>query len=500
MPHWEISPGRKGKFGLKLFIFGGREKGGPAGPAAESAVPDSAAVVEAAPYDRVDAMGRDSISRLLLRFSLPATIAMAVMASYNIIDTIFVGRLGSEAIAALSVAFPIQMIIGALGIGTGVGTASLISRSLGAGRRADASIAAGQVFFLALLLGMAVTVPGLLFLRPLLLAFGATPEILELTAQYMVVIIPGTTFLMIMMTLNNVVRAEGNAMLSMRMMVITSLANIAMDPLFIFVLGMGVQGAAVATFLAKILGSGMMLHYFLSGQSALSLRREYLRPRFPVILEIYRVGVPTMVIQVAGNFSLVLVNRILGGFGHVPIAVMGLMVRFQMFAFMPVVGISQGLLPIIGFNYGAKKPLRMREAMLKGMGAGAFFTTLTGAAFFAFPQFFLSFFSSEPDLLAVGAGAVRIMVVLYPLLAPVIIAVSFFQAIGKGTPTLFLSLLRQFLVYIPCVLLLPRFCGLSGIWMSTPMADGISFLVVAAVLAAEMRRQGIPLIKPGKSR
>ncbi|MEW5784148.1 MAG: MATE family efflux transporter [Bacillota bacterium] len=458
------------------------------------------AVIETDSEARVASMGRDSISRLLLRFSLPATIAMAVMASYNIIDTIFVGRLGSEAIAALSVSFPIQMIIGALGVGTGVGASSLISRSLGAGNREDAAVAAGQVFFLALVLGVAVTVPGLLFLRPLLLLFGATPGILEMTTQYMAVIIAGTIFLMIMMMLNNVTRSEGNALLSMRVMIISSVANVIMDPIFIFTLGMGVRGAAVATLLAKVIGAGLLLHYYVGRRSALSLRPAHLKPRLPVILEIYRVGVPTMIIQMAGNFSLVLVNRFLGGFGHIPIAVMGLIVRFQMFAFMPVVGISQGLLPIIGFNYGAKKPLRIRESLIKGIGVGAIFTSAIGAAFFAFPNFFLRLFSTDPELLTVGAGAVRIMVVMYPLLAPVIITVSFFQAVGKGTPTLVLSLLRQFLIYIPCIMILPRFFGLTGIWVSTPLADSLTFIIVSIFLASELRRQNIPCLKAKCSR
>lgn len=463
----------------------------PAAMAAETA--ETAAEIEY--KEQVSSMGRDSISQLLLRFSLPATIAMAVMASYNIIDTMFVSRLGSEAIAALSVSFPIQMIIGALGIGTGIGAASLISRSLGAGRHEEASRAVGQVFFLSLAVGIAVTIPGLIFLHPLLLAFGATPDILDLTAEYMSVIIIGTFFLMVMMMLNNVTRAEGNAMLSMRVMIISAVANIIMDPIFIFTLGMEIRGAAVATILAKVLGMGLLLHYYIKGHSALSLRLSHLKPSFPVITEIYRIGVPTMIIQMAGNFSLILANRFLGGFGYIPIAVMGLIMRFQNFTLMPVAGISQGLLPIIGFNYGANKPLRIREALLKGCLAGAVLTTAMGIVLFLFPAFFLRLFSAEPELLTMGTGALRIMVLMYPLLAPVLIAVSFYQGVGKGLPTLILSLLRQFLIYIPCIIILPRFFGLTGIWISTPVADGLAFIIVIAMLAAEMRRQNIPLFQ-----
>ena len=319
----------------------------PAAMAAETA--ETAAEIEY--KEQVSSMGRDSISQLLLRFSLPATIAMAVMASYNIIDTMFVSRLGSEAIAALSVSFPIQMIIGALGIGTGIGAASLISRSLGAGRHEEASRAVGQVFFLSLAVGIAVTIPGLIFLHPLLLAFGATPDILDLTAEYMSVIIIGTFFLMVMMMLNNVTRAEGNAMLSMRVMIISAVANIIMDPIFIFTLGMEIRGAAVATILAKVLGMGLLLHYYIKGHSALSLRLSHLKPSFrdhgdlPHRSAYHDHSNGRQLLPDPGK-------PFPGGFGYIPIAVMGLIMRFQNFTLMPVAGISQGLLPIIGFNYG----------------------------------------------------------------------------------------------------------------------------------------------------
>jgi len=467
-------------------------------PARQDVDPEAAAAeatTKTDPQEQTAGMGRDSINRLLLRFSLPATFAMIVTNSYNIIDTIFLGRLGSEAIAALSVSFPIQVIIAALANSTGIGAASLISRSLGAKRYEDASIAAGQIFFLALFLGLAVTILGIIFLRRLLLLFGATPAIMDLTVQYMTIVLAGTVFLMIMLMLTNAARSEGNALVSMRTLVISAVANIIMDPIFIFALGMGVRGAAVATVLSKVLGTGLVLHFYLSRQSALSLRWSHLKPCLQVILEIYRVGAPTIFSLIAGNFSVVLVNRYLGSFGHIPLAVMGLIIRLQTFAFIPVAGISQGLLPIIGFNFGAKKLLRIREALLKGILAGTVFTTAAGAIFFTCPHFFLRLFNSEPELLAIGTRALRIMVVMYPLSAPAVIAVSFFQAVGKGIPTMILSLLRQFLIYLPCIIILPRFFGLTGIWLSTPLSDVLSVIIVTIFFAAEMRRQNIPLFR-----
>lgn len=438
-------------------------------------------------------LGEDSISRLLIRLSLPATLGMFVNASYNVIDTIFVGRLGPDAIAALSVSFPIQMLLGALAIGTGVGAGSLISRALGAGQRDEAAKAAGQVIMLSFIFGLAATVIGLLYLRPLLTLFGATPEILDLTVSYMAVIANGAVLLFLIMMLNHVIRAEGNAMLPMIVMISSAVINIILDPVFIFVLGMGVRGAAVATVISKVAGVAMLLHYFLVGKSGLQVKPTHLKPDFSSIVNIYRVGLPMLLIQLGSNIALILANRILGAFGFIPIAVMGLIMRLQMFAFMPAVGIAQGLLPIIGFNFGAGKRGRIREAMLKGYGAGTLFTTVSGVAFFLFPAFFFGIFSKDPELLATGEFAVRVMVSMYPLLGIQTISIVFFQAIGKGIPSLWLALLRQFVLFIVFMVLLRHYFGLTGIWFAVPLADLLSFAVTVAMVLREFRRLGIPL-------
>lgn len=449
--------------------------------------------------NHISDMGEQSITRLLLRFSLPATLAMAVMASYNIVDAAFVGRLGSEAIAALSVSFPIQMVFGALGIGTGIGAASLISRSLGADNYEDARIAAGQVITIALVLGLGITLLGLFYLEPMLVLFGATPNILALTVEYMSVITSGATLLFLIMMLNHSIRAEGNAILPMWVMLISAVSNIILDPIFIFVLGMGVRGAAIATVLAKGIGVAVLLWFYLAGRSVLKIRFTHLRPHGNVILEIYKVGLPTLLMQLSMNVSLIAVNRILGGFNHIAIATMGIIVRLQQFAFMPVIGITQGLIPIIGYNYGAGKYPRIREAMHKGIAVATALVTAAGLAFFLFPGLFVRIFSSEAALIASGTQAVRIMVVMYPLLSVPLICGAFFQAIGKGVPALILSLLRQFLLYIPLIIFMPRLFGLTGIWLSTPLCDLLTFIIAIALVSWEFKRRDIPLLPDGLS-
>ncbi|MEW5785600.1 MAG: MATE family efflux transporter [Bacillota bacterium] len=434
-------------------------------------------------------MGEEKISNLLMRFSLPATLALAVMASYNIVDAAFVGRLGSDAIAALSISFPIQMLFGAIGVGTGVGAASLISRSLGAHRNEEAVIAAGQVIMIALALGISTTLIGLFALEPLLMFFGATPEILQQTVDYMLTITNGAVMLFMIMMLNQTVRAEGNAILPMFVMILSAVLNIVLDPIFIFMLGMGIRGAAIATVLAKAIGAVILLWYYIAGRSALKVRFSHLRPHGQTMLNIYKVGLPTLFLQMSANISLIVANRILGSFGFLSIAVMGLAFRLQMFALMPAIGIAQGIMPIIGYNFGADKPKRIRETMIKGAISATLLVIVLGLAFFLFPRLFLRVFSNDAALLAGGMEAIRIMVVMYPLLSLPLIGGAFFQGVGKGTPALFLSLMRQFIAYIPLLLLLPRFFGLIGIWLATPLADLLTFLLSIILISREFRRR-----------
>ncbi len=438
-------------------------------------------------------MGEESITRLLIRFSLPATVGMLVMATYNIVDTIFVGILGSEAIAALSVAFPFQMLLGALGIGTGVGAASLISRSLGSGQKDVAQNAVGQVISLSVIYGLVIALIGFFYLEPLLVLFGATPEILALTGEYVIVITSGSVMFFLIMSLNNAVRGEGNPQLSMYVMIISAVINIAIDPIFIFLLGMGVRGAAVATVLAKIVGVVIMLRYFTSGKGEIRISFSCLKLRWETIRKIYVIGFPAMILQISTNLSLVVANNILAAYGHIPIAALGLIFRLFMFALMPVIGVAQGMLPIIGYNFGAGKMARIRETLVKGVVISTGIATFFGAVYFTWPSLFLSIFSRESELITLGSEALQIMVVMFPLIGAQIVFSTYFQATGKGMPSLLLSILREVILFIPFLLILSNLLGLNGVWLSRPVSDLLAFLVTYFLITRELRRQGIPL-------
>lgn len=445
--------------------------------------------------DNAAQMGEDSIAKLLIRFSLPATAGMLVMATYNIVDTIFVGILGSEAIAALSVAFPFQMLLGALGIGTGVGAASLISRSLGAGQKEVAQNAVGQVISLSLIYGIVVALVGYIYLEPLLVLFGATPEILALTGEYVLVITSGSVMFFLIMSLNNVVRGEGSPKLSMYVMIISAAINIVLDPIFIFLLGMGVQGAAVATVLAKVVGVAMMLYHFTIGKSDLRINFSCLILRWDTIKRIYVIGFPAMFMQISINFSLAIANNILAVYGHLPIAALGLIFRLFMFALMPAIGISQGLLPIIGYNYGAGKMDRIQEALAKGLILSTLIVTFFGVLYFVWPAFFLSLFSREAELITLGSQALRIMVIMFPMVGAQIVFTVYFQAVGKALPSLLLSILREVIFFIPFMLIMSGLLGLEGIWIARPLSDLCAFAVTYILISLELKRLGIPLLK-----
>ncbi len=440
-------------------------------------------------------MGEESIGKLLVRFSVPATAGMLVMATYNIVDTIFVGMLGSKAIAALSVAFPFQMLLGAVAIGTGVGAASLISRSLGSGDSSQAVRAVGQVIGLSLIYGFIVAILGFTYLDPLLKLFGATPDIIGLTGEYMMVITAGSVMFFLIMGLNNVVRAVGHPKLSMKVMIISALTNIILDPIFIFTFGMGVRGAAVATVLAKIVGVAIMLHFFLASGSEVKITLACLKPCFKTIRKIYVIGLPAMVLQVSTNLSLIIANNILAAYGHLPIAALGLIFRLFMFALMPVIGVSQGLMPIIGYNYGAGKMLRIREALIKGTLVSTAIVTMFGALYFIWPSTFLSIFSQEQELLTMAARALRIMVIMFPVIGAQVVFSTYFQAAGRGVPSLLLSILREVLLFIPFLLLFSHYFGLDGVWFSRPASDLLAFIFTFYLITRELKKHDLSLIR-----
>lgn len=439
---------------------------------------------------RSEMLAKEKVGKLLCKLSLPAIVAMMVHALYNVVDTIFVGKgIGTLGIGAIAIVFPIQMIIMAVGQTIGMGGASLISRRMGAGNPDGAALTFGNVLILAEILGVTALFLGLITMDPLLTLFGATDEILPYSREYfriMLLAIPLQTF---SMASNDAARAEGNAKVAMVAMMIGSGLNILLDPIFIFTLGMGIRGAATATVISIATTSLFLSGYFVSGRSEIPMGFKYLRLKGTIVQEILAVGSSSFAMAIAFSFTIALVNNTLRALGGpVEIAAFGIIHRMFGFIIMPVMGLTQGMQPLVGFNYGAQQYHRVRRGV-RLTGITSVVITSTGfLAVLLFPESIMRAFTNDPALLEVGKGALRYCIFGLPLAGFQIMGGGLFQALGKPIPAVILSLSRQVLILIPLMVTLPRFIGVKGVWLSFPTADILSFVLAFSLIVWAMRR------------
>jgi len=438
--------------------------------------------------ERNEMLGNEKISKVLTKLSLPATIGMVVNALYNVVDTIFIGQgVGSVAIGGLAIAFPIQMFIMAIAQMIGIGAASVISRCLGAGEIEKADNTAGNAYISIIAIAIVTVFLGLTFIDPLLKLFGASETLLPYAKEYMQVIFIGSVFFMFAVASNNLIRAEGNAFVAMMSMIIGTGLNILLDPVFIFLFDMGIRGAALATIISQFFSFVFVMIYIYSGKSQLKVKPHHLKPNKAILKEIFTVGAPAFARQVGGSMLAIVLNNSLGYYGgDVAITIFGMINRLLMFIFMPLFGVVQGLQPIAGFNYGAKKYDRVREVIMISIKYTTIYTIVGWVIAQAFAPFFLSIFTSETHVVTMGIPILRMVVLAIPVISVQIISSAIFQAFGKARPAMILSLLRQFIMLIPMVLILPRFFGIWGIWVSFPLSDFFATVVSLGMLRTEM--------------
>lgn len=441
--------------------------------------------------DRKHELANEKVGRLLVRYSTPAVIAMFVNSLYNLVDTIFVGQgVGTLALAGLAISFPIQMIILALLMGVGIGSASLISRSLGAREQRKAEQAAGTAITITAVIGALIAVGGRIWLEPILRLFGATDLVLPYASDYMSIILIGNIFGFAVAG-NHIARAEGAARVAMTSMVIGAGLNCILDPIFIFPLDMGIRGAAIATVIAQGCSAAFIGYYFTTDASMLRIRPRDLLPRLDLLPEIFKIGSSSTLQMVAGSMMAIPINAMIGRYGaEIHLAVIGVANRVMMFFMLPIYGMVQGLQPIIGFNYGARNLARVREAVKLAASAG---TALSTGAFLVLmfgTRPVLRLFGDDDALVDEGTGILRILFMFMPFVGVQMVGGSLFQALGKARPAFILALLRQALILIPLVLILPRYFGISGLWAAFPFADFTSAAVTGVWMLAEMRSLG----------
>ena len=441
--------------------------------------------------DRSHQLGHEKISRLLIRLSLPATVAMIVNALYNIVDSIFIGRgVGYLAIGGLTVAFPVQMAVMALAQTIGIGGASAFSRHLGAGKREEANQVAGNSFVMAMVLGLLICVLGMIMIHPILRLFGATDVLMPYARDYLQVILIGSLYFPFVMSTNNLIRAEGNARVAMFAMLLGTLTNIGLDYLFIFPLQMGIRGAALATIIAQFVSLVYVLRYLFGEHTVIKMKLQYLIPQWQIQKEILTVGSSSFGRQMAGSAMAIVLNNSLTYYGgELALAVFGIVHRVMMFLFMPMFGIVQGMQPIAGFNYGAKRMDRVKEVVRLSIIATTVIAAVSTIFGELFPGRIIRLFNDDPALIESGIMALRIIIAMIPVVGIQIIGAALFQSVGKALPALVLTLSRQIIFLIPMVLILPRIgqLGLLGIWLSFPIADLLSTIFTSLWMRREMK-------------
>lgn len=436
------------------------------------------------------ALATEPIGTLLVRLSLPSMIALLVNAMYQVVDTIFVGRsVGPVAIAALGVTLPIHMIITAVALMFGIGSASIVSRKLGASEHDDAALAAGNALAATLLSVTLIAATFLFFLEPLLRGFGASEAVLPYAKEYLGILLIGSPFAAMISTSNAIIRSEGRAKVAMAVILIGNGINLILDALFIIILGWGIRGAAIATVIGQAVGTLYILRHF-AGTHRTSIRftRHAFKFHWPTIIAIVVLGFPTIIRQAGTSVMMLSVNTKLGIYGgDIAIAAYGLIGVIAMFLNMPLGGVVQGFQPIVGYNHGANHDDRVRSALKKSMIA----TTLMGFLFMLtiiiMPKIILSLFTRDAELLETGSHAIRIVLATVPLIGIQTIGAAYFQSIGKAVPSLALWLIRSFLLMIPLVLLLPGFLGVQGVWLAFPIADCLATLVTILWVRYEIR-------------
>jgi putative MATE family efflux protein len=438
-------------------------------------------------------LGYAPLGRLLIKLSLPSIAGAITVSLYNIVDTFWVAKLGHEAIAALTIVFPYQILFFAVGGGTGIGIAALVSRRFGENNPEAANHVAGQIFFLSLLWGAVFMIAAIFFSESILTAFGATPDILEFSTQYLVIISYGAPQMIFILVISNLIRGSGDAVKPMVIMITASIINIILDPLMILGIGpfpeMGIRGAAWATMIAQSCGTVIGLFYFVVRRTAFRIKAGHLLPSLPILRDIYRVGAPASVMELTESLAFVLFNKVVSSYGSIAIAAVGLAMRISDLAFMPIMGVANGLLPIVGYNFGARNFRRLWGSVkLASVGIGIFLALATVFIEIYTPGL-ISIFNKEAELLEVAVPSMRILLCALFLIGPSIMFTTAFQGLSRGMMALVLSLVRQFIVFVPILYLFSYLFGLNGVWYSAPTSDTVGFVVSYAFIYAEYRWQ-----------
>lgn len=441
-----------------------------------------------------DEMGTKPVVTLLMEQAVPASIGILILSIYLVVDTIFVGRyVGSLGIAAITVVMPFTFLMSSIGMAIGVGGASIISRALGEDNESKAFKTFGNQILLSFVLTAVFVCVGYYFRVPILTAFGANGEILPYALTYFEILIIGVPALMWAMMSNNIIRAEGRPKISMLVMIVPAIVNLILDPILIAGLGWGMAGAAWATTFAYFGSGSAALWYFLSGRSEMKISKSDFQLDPAIVREIGEIGGVTLGRQ--GSISLlsvVLNNSLFAYGGELAVSMYGIINRISLFALFPVMGLTQGFLPIAGYNFGAEKWDRVRETIKTSILASTGMSFLIFMLIFSLAYVIVGIFTTELPLLESTPFALRMAFLATPVVGIQLIGSAYFQAIGKSLPALLLTMTKQGFILIPLVMIIPMYFGLNGIWYAFPISDILASAITIFFLRREMKKN-LPL-------
>jgi len=434
--------------------------------------------------EHTNPLGEEKVSKLLYKFSIPAIVGMMVNALYNIVDRIYIGNspdLGANGIGGITISFPLTIILLSIGILFGQGGATLFSMNLGAKKHEGAQEALGNAFIMLILVGFSYMLLSQLFLVRLLKLFGASKTILPYAVEYMRYILFGSVFQVVSMGLNNFMRADGNPKLAMYTMFLGAGTNIVLDPVFIYGFKMGMAGAAIATVISQLFSFIWVVSYFTGKKSKVKLILKYIKPKFNVVFRILSLGLPGFSLQIANSLLNLILNKNLQLYGgDIAVSGMGVINSVQTMLIMPIIGLNQGVQPIISFNFGAKNYDRVKNAAKLAVKTATIVTTIGFVITRLFPLQIISLFNREPDMLEFGSHAIITWFLCLPVVGFQIIGANFFQALGRYKTSMFLTLTRQIIILIPSIIIFSKIWGIKGLVYAAPFADSLSFLLTAS--------------------
>lgn len=426
----------------------------------------------------------------MMQYAIPAIIAMTASSLYNMVDSIFIGHgVGALAISGLALTFPLMNLAAAFGSLVGVGASTLISVKLGQKDYDTAQRVLGNVLVLNVIIGLLFTVVTLIFLDPILYFFGGSDATVGYARDYMVVILLGNIITHIYLGLNAVLRSAGHPQKAMYATIATVLVNTLLDPLFIYVFDWGIQGAAIATITAQVLALIWQFKLFSNKNELLHFHKGIYRLKKKIVYDSLAIGMSPFLMNLAACFIVILINQGLQKYGgDLAIGAFGIVNRLVFIVVMIVMGLNQGMQPIAGYNYGAQQYLRVRKVLIVTIVAATLVTTFGFLVGMLMPELAVSIFTTDEELIRLAAKGLRITVVFFPIIGFQMVTSNFFQSIGMASKAIFLSISRQVLILIPCLLILPRYYGQFGVWVSMPVSDISASLIAGSMLIWQMKK------------